>query len=65
MNCCGFSQESSGKKSITYPEASMKRFALLIDGVRNSLDETSYTIRFTPRRPKSIWSSTTSGMSSA
>jgi len=28
-----------------------------IDGVRKSLNETSYTIRFTPRRPTSTWSS--------
>ena len=27
-----------------------------IDGVRKSLDDESYTIRFTPRRPRSIWS---------
>ena len=27
-----------------------------IDGVRRSLDENSYTIRFTPRRARSIWS---------
>ena len=28
-----------------------------IDGIRRSLDEQSYTIRFTPRRQGSIWSS--------
>jgi uncharacterized protein YdeI (YjbR/CyaY-like superfamily) len=27
-----------------------------IDGVRNSIDEYSYQIRFTPRRRKSVWS---------
>jgi len=27
-----------------------------IDGVRRSLDAVNYTIRFTPRRPRSIWS---------
>ena len=27
-----------------------------IDGVRKSLDDTSYLQRYTPRRPKSIWS---------
>src|SRR5262249_49080212 len=27
-----------------------------IDGVRRNLDEMSYTIRFTPRKPRSIWS---------
>jgi uncharacterized protein YdeI (YjbR/CyaY-like superfamily) len=28
-----------------------------IDGVRKNLDPSSYTIRFTPRKPRSIWSS--------
>jgi uncharacterized protein YdeI (YjbR/CyaY-like superfamily) len=27
-----------------------------IDGIRKSVDEISYTIRFTPRKPTSIWS---------
>jgi uncharacterized protein YdeI (YjbR/CyaY-like superfamily) len=27
-----------------------------IDGIRRSVDETRYTIRFTPRRQRSIWS---------
>jgi uncharacterized protein YdeI (YjbR/CyaY-like superfamily) len=27
-----------------------------IDGVRKRIDETRYTIRFTPRKPTSIWS---------
>jgi len=27
-----------------------------IDGVRHRLDDTAYSIRFTPRRPTSIWS---------
>jgi uncharacterized protein YdeI (YjbR/CyaY-like superfamily) len=27
-----------------------------IDGVRRSLDEISYVIRFTPRRSRSVWS---------
>jgi uncharacterized protein YdeI (YjbR/CyaY-like superfamily) len=27
-----------------------------IDGIRRSLDADRYTIRFTPRRPRSIWS---------
>ena len=28
-----------------------------IDGIRKNIDEISYKIRFTPRRPRSIWSS--------
>ncbi len=27
-----------------------------IDGVRKGIDDASYTIRFTPRKPQSIWS---------
>src|SRR5215216_465766 len=53
----GFHKKSSGKKSITYAEALDEALCLgWIDGVRKRLDETSYTIRFTPRKPKSIWS---------
>jgi uncharacterized protein YdeI (YjbR/CyaY-like superfamily) len=53
----GFHKKASGKKSVTYPEALDEALAFgWIDGVRKSLDDTSYTIRFTPRRPRSIWS---------
>lgn len=53
----GFHKKSSGKKSITYPEALDEALCFgWIDGVRRNLNETSYTIRFTPRKPKSIWS---------
>ena len=53
----GFYKKDSGKKSITYAEALDEALCYgWIDGVRKSFDETSYTIRFTPRKPKSIWS---------
>ena len=53
----GFHKKDSGKKSITYPQALDEALCFgWIDGVRRSLDETSYTIRFTPRKPRSIWS---------
>jgi uncharacterized protein YdeI (YjbR/CyaY-like superfamily) len=53
----GFHKKDSGKKSVTYPEALDEALCFgWIDGVRRSLDETSYTIRFTPRKPRSIWS---------
>lgn len=46
----------SGKPSITYQEALDLALAHgWIDGVRKSLGKESYTIRFTPRRPTSIW----------
>src|SRR5229473_3732957 len=53
----GFHKKSSGKPSITWPESVDVALCFgWIDGVRKSLDETSYTIRFTPRRPTSAWS---------
>ena len=53
----GFHKKDSGKKSITYAQALDEALCFgWIDGVRKRLDETSYTIRFTPRKPKSIWS---------
>jgi uncharacterized protein YdeI (YjbR/CyaY-like superfamily) len=53
----GFHKKSSGKKSITYPEALDEALCFgWIDGVRRKLNETSYVQRFTPRKPNSIWS---------
>jgi len=53
----GFYRRESGKGGITYPEAldEALRFGW-IDGVRKRFDASSYTIRFTPRKPDSIWS---------
>jgi uncharacterized protein YdeI (YjbR/CyaY-like superfamily) len=54
----GFHKKDSGKPSITWPESVQVALCFgWIDGVRKSLNETSYTIRFTPRRPTSTWSS--------
>src|ERR1700680_4543528 len=54
----GFHKKDSGKPSITWPEAVDGALCFgWIDGVRKSLNETSYVIRFTPRRPRSVWSS--------
>ena len=53
----GFHKKNSGKKSITYAEALDEALCFgWIDGVRKSVDESSYTIRYTPRKSKSIWS---------
>lgn len=53
----GFHRKASGKKSITYAEALDEALCFgWIDGVRKKLNETSYVQRFTPRKPKSIWS---------
>ena len=53
----GFHKKGSGKPSMTWPESVDQALCFgWIDGVRKSLDDDSYTIRFSPRRPKSIWS---------
>jgi uncharacterized protein YdeI (YjbR/CyaY-like superfamily) len=53
----GFYKKESGKGGITYSEALDEALCFgWIDGVRKSVDPASYTIRFSPRQPKSIWS---------
>lgn len=53
----GFYKKASGNSGITYQEALDEALAYgWIDGIRKSVDDASYTIRFTPRKPKSIWS---------
>jgi len=53
----GFYKTSSGKPSITWPESVDEALCFgWIDGVRRSLGVDAYSIRFTPRRPTSIWS---------
>ena len=58
----GFHKKDSGKKSVTYAQALDEALCFgWIDGVRKNLNETSYTIRFTPRKSKSIWSNVNVG----
>ncbi len=53
----GLYKRGSGKPSITWPESVAEALCVgWIDGVRRSRDAESYTIRFTPRTPKSTWS---------
>jgi uncharacterized protein YdeI (YjbR/CyaY-like superfamily) len=53
----GFRKRGSGKPSITWPESVDQALCFgWIDGVRRRVDEDSYTIRFSPRRATSIWS---------
>ena len=53
----GFYRKTASRKGITYPEALDEALAFgWIDGVRRGVDNERYTIRFTPRKPRSIWS---------
>ena len=53
----GFHKKGSGKPSITWPESVDEALCFgWIDGVRKRIDDISYVIRFTPRKPSSIWS---------
>jgi uncharacterized protein YdeI (YjbR/CyaY-like superfamily) len=53
----GFYKVGSGKPSITWPAAVDQALCYgWIDGIRKSIDAESYQIRFTPRKPNSIWS---------
>ncbi|MBX3561203.1 MAG: YdeI/OmpD-associated family protein [Sphingomonas sp.] len=53
----GFWKKGSGTPSIDWPQARDQALCFgWIDGVRTSLGPESYKIRFTPRRPGSIWS---------
>ena len=53
----GFWKKGSGRPTIDWPQARDQALCFgWIDGVRNSLGEDAYTIRFTPRRKRSVWS---------
>jgi uncharacterized protein YdeI (YjbR/CyaY-like superfamily) len=53
----GFYKKGSGRPSITWPESVDEALCFgWIDGVRRSLGDEAYTIRFTPRKRRSIWS---------
>ena len=53
----GFYRVATGKPSITWPQSVDEALCFgWIDSIRNSIDDESYSIRFTPRKPNSIWS---------
>jgi len=53
----GYRKVGSGMPSMTWSESVDEALCFgWIDGVRKRIDDTSYTIRFTPRRKASIWS---------
>lgn len=53
----GFYKKGSGRASVSWPESVDEALCFgWIDGIRRSLGDEAYTIRFTPRKPGSIWS---------
>jgi uncharacterized protein YdeI (YjbR/CyaY-like superfamily) len=54
----GFFKRGAGGSGLTWPESVDQALCFgWIDGRRQSIDATRYRIRFTPRGPRSIWSS--------
>jgi len=53
----GYYKVGSGKPSMTWSESVDQAICFgWIDGIRKSIGKESYVIRFTPRKPRSIWS---------
>ncbi len=53
----GFVKTHTGRASLTWPQAVDEALCFgWIDGVRTSIDEHHYKIRFSPRQPSSRWS---------
>jgi uncharacterized protein YdeI (YjbR/CyaY-like superfamily) len=53
----GFYKVTSGRLNMTWSQSVDQALCFgWIDGIRKSIDKESYCIRFTPRKPTSIWS---------
>jgi len=53
----GYWKKGEGRPSITWPESVDEALCYgWIDGLRRAHDARSYVIRFTPRKPTSVWS---------
>jgi uncharacterized protein YdeI (YjbR/CyaY-like superfamily) len=53
----GYYKKGTGRPSLTWAESVDEALCFgWIDGVRRGIDDASYTIRFTPRKPRSTWS---------
>jgi uncharacterized protein YdeI (YjbR/CyaY-like superfamily) len=53
----GFHKVGSGKPCMSWSESVDEALCFgWIDGVRRRIDDATYSIRFTPRKPASIWS---------
>ena len=53
----GYYKVETGKPSMNWPDSVDQALCFgWIDGIRKKVDEESYCIRFTPRKPRSTWS---------
>lgn len=53
----GFYKKNTDKANFTWSESVDCALAFgWIDGIRKSIDEERYRVRFTPRKPNSVWS---------
>ena len=53
----GYYKKATGRPSMTWSESVDEALCFgWIDGIRKSIDQEAYKIRFTPRRPGSHWS---------
>jgi uncharacterized protein YdeI (YjbR/CyaY-like superfamily) len=53
----GYYKRATGKPSVTWSQSVDEALCVgWIDGIRKRIDGERYTIRFTPRRPGSVWS---------
>lgn len=53
----GYYKKATNKPSVTWEDTVEEALCYgWIDGIRKSRDDESYVIRFTPRKPKSVWS---------
>ena len=53
----GYYKVGTGRPSLTWSQSVDQAICFgWIDGIRRSIDEERYCIRFTPRKPTSIWS---------
>ena len=53
----GYYKKATGKLSVTWEETVDEALCYgWIDGIRRSVDDESYVVRFTPRKCKSVWS---------
>jgi uncharacterized protein YdeI (YjbR/CyaY-like superfamily) len=53
----GYHKKATNKPSVTWEDTVEEALCYgWIDGIRKSRDDESYVIRFTPRKPRSVWS---------